>query len=329
MNATAPVMTPEKRREEAFSRLTDKAKGIALKTGKSWLSSFTGGLSDAGDFVEIAGDLAGAEKGGKGFFESIMEWFKPLIDWFKNLLGMIDHDATLAEKTVPEKISQSTAFKTMATKLGLKEEVGTDIQKIISESGKSYLSDGIPAFDEDGTQTNTINHVVKTHEDIVTHLVGVPKKSVGRLAQQYPDMPPQKREELAEQIASYVTGLPPQPADGYDLAQLIRKNAKGEYINISGGLAGTLLTTQAKAKGPNHPKDALQESDIPLVFKEETLNAAVAAINAISKVDPKDAAKAAAPATTPVAGGTNVAPGTQPVGNTGIPAAPPAPKAKG
>ena len=279
MNETVP--SAETRRQAAVDRLATQAKQYAVKTGKGLLSSVTGGLADADGIVSDVGDALGGADGKnpiKGIWDAIMSFIQPLIDWVKGLFGMIDHDATLAEKAVPDKITKSTAYKDMASKLSLKQEVGSDIQKIAAESAKAFLKDGIPEFDADGTQTSTINHVIATHEEIVAYLAGEKGKTVGRLAQQYPDMSPAQREQEAERIASYVTGLPPEPAEGYDLAQLVRKNANGSYANISGGLAQTLLDTQAKAKGPNHPKDSLKENDIPLDFNNAALAAAVAGL---------------------------------------------------
>ncbi len=338
MNAAVQT-SPEARQKAAQDRLIDDGKRFVLGKVKSNIP-FAGVLdtfSEVDDFVNEHGEALGVEADGtsKGrkIWNSIKEAFKPLADllswiWDSILdaMGMLDKDSKLAEKAVPQKIAQSGAYKAMATKLGLKEEVGTDIQKILRKSAEDYLKDGIPAFNRDGTQTNTINHVITTHVKIVAYLAGVQGSSVGRLAQQYPDMPPAKRLELAEQMASYVTGLPPQPNDGndgYDLAQLVRKNDKGQYINISGGLAQTLLTVQALSKGEGQPKNSLREADVPIVFNESSLNAAAALLSPASNGQAAQAAAGARPRT-PVTGGTTPAAGSTPAPGTTPPGAAPA-----
>ncbi len=287
--------TGQQRQQAAVGKVLDHGKQAVVKYANGVVSSATGGLADAEDAVSSFGDIFGVNpKTGKGYLTEIWEWikslFQPILDFFKGIFGLLDPNAKITEEKLPEKIKAAGNYKTAATTLGLKEEVGTGIQKIIADSAAAYAKDGIPEFDEDGTPTTTINHVITTHNSIVEYLAGKPDgSSAGRLAltKPYDALPQEQLNQAAQWIASYFTGF--RPEANLVLKDLLRTDDKGNYINISGGLAQTLLAIQAKAntKDANGKATVITEADFKLAFDSRFLTRARDALKpGAAAVDP-------------------------------------------
>ena len=267
-------------------------------------SSLTSPFESIFSTISEIGKKTGHEDATSGF-TGLLAQFK---QWFSStILGKVDHDAVLAQQTIAANLDLAKVFTPVATSAGLDETTAKDLQEMAKGGATDFLKEGIPSLDQYGKPTASLSAAIDLHDKIVKYLAGE-GNNMGQLAANNLSMPPAERKQKAEAIASYITGLPPQPEGGYDLPSLL--------INLpKSGLAGMFLAAQTKTKAQGYVKDGLTADDLALTLNMAELKTALATPAAGNSANAlADARKATAQTKKDIAGGDHVNAPVAPLG---------------
>jgi hypothetical protein len=240
---------------------------------------------------------------------TVMSWFSGPVGWLLNIFGIGDElkktvtenletmtnkaletaapDLGTARKTVTANLDLNKVFKPITKAVGLDDAAAASIQAICADVTTPFLAQGIPPLDE-GLPSAGQDAGKKIREAIIAKVAALLTARDAKLPADQ-RLSTTQRAQIADAVATQVSGLAQEPEGGYDLAK-----------PPTTGIAGMLMGLQLKAGAKDFKEGSLKSTDIGLMID----------LNALSV----DIAKIKAPSLPNTTGGNDVANTTTPPG---------------